>query len=326
MVNEQNPAMSTKAYILLRLRENSGEMVSGEKLARDLGISRVAVWKAVRVLQDSGYAVKGDDKGYTLAAGAGDDFLFPWEFGEREKLFRHWESTDSTMNRAQELADRGIRSGTVVTAETQTAGRGRAGRNWISGRGGLFFTLIERPCFPAVEYGRIALAANIAAARAVSGLTGAGAQLRWPNDVYIRGRKIAGILTEFRAEGDQLRWITLGIGININNSVLPDTSISCAGISGRRLSRRELLGSFLREFESLKESGYNPRELMKEWNIRAEGINRRVRITDPFHSSAPQRETAAGGVFLGIDSSGRGIVRTGTGLKRYVPGAASLQF
>ena len=315
--------ISTKARLLQRFRREAGTVLSGETLGGDLGISRVAVWKAVNSLRDAGYPITADEGGYRLNPGGGDDFLYPWEFGERENLFYHWEITGSTMDRARDLADRGSPGGTVISAETQTAGRGRNGRSWASSRGGLFFTLLERPNLAVADYAQLTLAVHIGLGAAIGAACGKEARLRWPNDVYVRGRKIAGILTELYGTGDRISWIALGIGVNVNNPVLPRDSVGCAALTGHPLSRRELLLGILDALAAVKKEGLNPGELSRRWNAAADGIGRTAAIV-----GAPGRNPEAGvrGVFRGVDGSGRGMVQTGKGLQFLSPGTVSLRF
>ncbi|MDR2748087.1 MAG: HTH domain-containing protein, partial [Treponema sp.] len=156
MVNHgkaKREGLSTRAYILGELRKEPGAWVPGESLALGLGLSRVAVWKGVRSLIAAGYPVASAGPGYRL--GGETDLLYPWEFGEREGLFRCFGRTDSTMDRAREYAEGGrgeTGSIMVITAETQSAGRGRGGRNWASEPGGLFFTVLERPSLALADY------------------------------------------------------------------------------------------------------------------------------------------------------------------------------
>jgi BirA family biotin operon repressor/biotin-[acetyl-CoA-carboxylase] ligase len=328
MVNETGAGLSTKAFVLGRLREKEG--VSGERLGRDAGVSRVAVWKAVKALQRAGYPITGDDRGYRLRVAEAGDFLYPWEFGDRESRFYHWESTDSTMNRARDLALRGTAGETVITAETQTAGRGRNGRAWDSSRGGLFFSLLERPGCPLGDYARLVIRVHVALVRALGALCGRGVWLRWPNDVYAGNKKIAGVLTEFHGEGDRIEWLSFGIGVNVNNRPSLGDSVSCAALLGRPLSRREALLKILDFLGELKREDPNPRELRGLWNSAAWGIGRRVRVIDADHGTAAgpgrREHPGSGGIFLGIDPSGRALVQTGAALRGISPAVGSLEF
>jgi BirA family biotin operon repressor/biotin-[acetyl-CoA-carboxylase] ligase len=333
MVNHKGPdrrGLSTRAYILRELRKEPGARVSGEVLASGLGLSRVAVWKGIRSLIAAGYPIGGAESGYCLAGEGREDPLYPWEFGEREGLFRCFHRTGSTMDRAREYAEApgpGAEGGPfmVFTAETQSAGRGRNGRAWASEAGGLFFTVLERSGLALADYPLFSMRAQIAAARTVEVLTGKRAALRWPNDVYAGGGKIAGILSELSGEGDRLRWIALGIGINVNNRpALGGGTPSCAELAGRPLSRREGLGLFLDEVEKLRSAG--ARELADLWNGRAWGIGARVRTIRADHGERKEGG-GAGGVFTGIDGRGRCGIADSRGRTRfYPPGTLSLVY
>ncbi|MDR2629587.1 MAG: biotin--[acetyl-CoA-carboxylase] ligase [Spirochaetaceae bacterium] len=324
--------ISTKAYLLERFRENRGALISGENLAKGRGISRVAVWKAVQALKKAGYSITVEDGGYRLT-GEEPDFIYPWEFGDREQFFRHWVRTDSTMNRAKELAQGESPSGTVITAETQTAGRGRNGRKWVSNPGGLFFTLLVRPGCTVKKYPSCAMAVHIAAAETLSALCGKPARLRWPNDVYLGGKKIGGILSEFHGEGDFVTWLNLGVGLNINNRTSTPESVSCLGLLGHPVSRKAVLVQFLENLARIQKSAPTAGELTKWWNRNALGRGRPVLIIPaghvrgelPWTGPAPE-EIQGRGRFWGIDVSGRGMVKTPSGIIRISPAFASLYF
>jgi BirA family biotin operon repressor/biotin-[acetyl-CoA-carboxylase] ligase len=314
VVNDKT--LSTRAGLLKLLRERFPLPVSGEKLGRILGKSRVAVWKTALSLREAGYPVLSAGDGYRLADADGD-FLYPWEFGGEERRFHHWADTDSTMNRARELAFGGAEGGTVVTSETQSAGRGRNGRNWISGRGGLFFTLIERPALPLEDHYLVTMAAHIALARTVSYITGARAQIRWPNDVYVENKKAAGLLSELSAEGERLSWISLGAGVNLNNRG-PRGSINCFSIRGSPVSRKETLLVFLKEFSALKRAA--PKDLERIWQSMAEGVERGVILTSPDHGTILGRGT--------IKGWGKGTIRilVDGKIREFSPAAVSLAY
>ncbi len=322
MVNTKR--ISTKNRILTRLRSLSGEAVSGEYFAAELGLSRVAVWKAVSALREAGYGIEASEEGYLLAPDAPDDFLYPWEFGEREGAFRHYAETTSTMDRARELSAKGVPAGTVVVAERQSEGKGRAGRSWTSEPGGLFFTMTLQAGAPLLRSARVACAAQLAVCAALRRAVGAEARPRWPNDAYSGGRKIAGVLVELEARGDAVTRLSLGVGVNVNSR--PEGAISCADIAGRRISRREVLEAFLVAFEA--ERPYEDEALEARWNAAAEGVGARAAILDGRHGE----EASANGIrlgegtFEGIDELGRAMIRTDDGLRVYEAGTASLRF
>ena len=164
----------------------------------------------------------------------------------------YYPSIDTTMRRAAELAEQGEPAGAVVIAEEQTAGRGRLGRSWISERGaGLYFSLILRPRLSAGDAAVVTLALGLAVARAIHRLTSTPCDLRWPNDVLLGGRKCCGILTEMAAEGDRVRHVIGGIGVNVNQTELPaelmETATSLRLATGCEYSRDALLAEILNE-------------------------------------------------------------------------------
>jgi len=324
--------ISVKSRTLEILRQDPGAFISGEDLASKQGVSRVAVWKAVKALCLMGYPITVGEKGYCWKPLSHGDFLYPWEFGEKEPFFHHFDSTDSTMNRAAELAGRGCPGGTVITAGEQTAGRGRNNRPWVSEHGGLFFTLLERQAMNAAEYFRFSLALQIAAARCLSRICGKQVQPRWSNDLYVDGKKIAGILTEFHAEGDLLVWISLGVGINVNNRPHSKESTNCANVAGHPLSRQEVLRSILHEWELTKKEVNSPM-LCKEWNSLAWGIGKKAAVVEnksckkDRSSRSEKTGIIADGIFSGIDEHGRGVIKEENGKKKvFIPGKVSIQF
>jgi BirA family biotin operon repressor/biotin-[acetyl-CoA-carboxylase] ligase len=332
--------LSSKARLLAELREKQGVSVSGSVLARALGVSRVAIWKTVQVLLEAGYSIETKETGYSLDPKKEKDFLYPWEFGEKETLFCHYKNTDSTMNRARELALKDALDGTVITAEKQTAGKGRNGRTWISRSGGLFFTVLERPKFAIADYTLLSLILQIAAVRTISTFCGKRAYLRWPNDIYINRRKIAGIITEVSGEGDLISWLSIGVGVNVNNPAPLGKTTGIAEITGGHVSRREVLKKILEEIENVKKTfgshaaySQGSRILAAEWNSLADSIGAKAAVFEPDDKSEnysvdkPGRILARG-IFAGIDPSGRCILKTESskGNLYFNPGSVSIAF
>jgi len=338
--------ISTKAKLLMALRERAGEPVSGTVLASAIGVSRVAVWKGVQSLTEAGYPVETNDSGYALEPGKAADFLYPWEFGEKEAMFRHFAGTTSTMDNARECALQGFPAGTVITAERQSAGRGRNGRAWASRQGGLFCTILERPAIALGDYFLPVMVYQIAAARAIRSLCGKPMSLRWPNDIYIDNRKIAGLITEIAGEGDSINWLTVGIGVNVNNRIPSEKAASCADITGSPLSRREVLLKIIDEAEWVKrqsslDAAYaqGNRLLAAEWNAMADSVGAKAAVIRSGGTAAAARDSTrigqtgelagrvlARGTFGGIDPAGRCIIKTGAGALYFNPGPVSLVF
>jgi BirA family biotin operon repressor/biotin-[acetyl-CoA-carboxylase] ligase len=336
MVNANGKAVlkvSTKAKLLLALREKAGEPVSGGALAQDLGISRVAVWKGIQALVDSGYPIETAMSGYALDPEKANDFLYPWEFGEKEPLFRFVNSTGSTMDKAREFAAQGLNAG-IITAERQSAGRGRNGSAWASRQGGLYCTILDRPGMALADYSLPALIYQIAIARVLSSLCGKPARLRWPNDVYIDRRKIAGLMTELEGEGDIINWLAIGIGVNVNNAAPSGRAVSCAEILGHGIFRREVLLRILNEAQRLKKkamtgAAYSQgnRMLAAEWNALADGIGAKAAVVASAQGpDEGKRRTLARGIFAGIDPAGRCIIKSeeGKGALYFNPGPVSV--
>jgi len=337
-------SLSSKAHFLKILREKKGEPLSGSKLALALGVSRVAVWKTAQSLIDAGYSIETGETGYSLNPKNEKDFLYPWEFGEKESMFFHYKSTGSTMDRAREHALRSSKkSGIIFTAEKQNAGRGRNGRSWISRQGGLFFSVLERPRSAIADYSLYSLIMQIAVVRCISLTCGKKAYLRWPNDIYINRRKIAGITTEISGEGDLITWLTGGIGVNVNNLIPSAKATSCAEIIGHHISRREILNSILDEINKIKKtfssnavySQGNPL-LAAEWNSLSDCMGAKAAIFEPAagtNTNPVNREIntvykndriLARGVFSGIDPSGRCILKTDDSTLYFNQGSVSL--
>lgn len=250
--------MPTAAERILGWLRESGTPLSGEELARRLGCSRTAVWKHVASLRDAGYEIAGQrSAGYTL--GAAPDRVSPAELAPHlTGTWRNvvWETEiDSTQRLARELARAGATEGTTVVAEAQTGGRGRLGRTWHSPPGvNLYASIILRPPLPPPAVPQIALVAGLAVAEAIVAATGLAPRLKWPNDVLVDGRKVAGILTEMEAEMDRVHHVIAGIGVNVNvDGFPPDLAAKATSLrlaTGRRVDRAAFAAGLLAAFEA----------------------------------------------------------------------------
>src|SRR5437773_60568 len=241
------------------LAENATIVISGARIAREIGVSRSTVWRWVERLRGLGVKVKGQAAtGYFLEKVP--DILTPAVLKQRLKgsLFGkriyHFFKTDSTNRVAFELGHAGEAEGAVVLAEEQTAGRGRAGRTWHSERAaGVYLTLLLRPKLAPVQAPLLTMMAGLSAHTAVEAVTGLAVDLKWPNDLIIRGKKAGGILTEMYAEPGQVRFVIVGIGLNVNQEQFPgelaNVATSLRQETGKPQSRMELLVRLLREFE-----------------------------------------------------------------------------
>ena len=248
------------AGLLTLLAENATIVVSGARIAREIGVSRSTVWRWVERLRELGVRAKGHPRtGYFLEKVP--DILTPEMLRQRLKgsLFGkhiyHFFKVNSTNRVALELGHAGEPEGAVVLAEEQTAGRGRSGRTWHSERAaGIYVTLLLRPKLAPVQAPLLTMMAGLSAHAAIQAQTGLAVDLKWPNDLLIGGKKAGGILTEMHAEPGQVRFVIVGIGLNVNQEKFPGELSSVATSlrieTGRLQSRLELLVRLLREFES----------------------------------------------------------------------------
>jgi BirA family biotin operon repressor/biotin-[acetyl-CoA-carboxylase] ligase len=269
----------TKKQILKALRECGGYL-SGEKLSNQLSTSRVAIWKHIHSLKEDGYVIEASPKGYRLVSSP--DLLLPYEFPGLEQRIHYFPEIGSTMDAARELAKKGAGEGTIVIAEVQTRGRGRLSREWLSPEGGIYFTLVLRPRISPAYAPRINLMASVAVAATIKKIFGLKAELKWPNDVLIGGRKVCGILAEMDAEMDVVNFVNIGIGINANTSIpqFEKTVTSLKDALGREISRKEFLSALLTEIE-----GQQPllmkSDLLEEWKKLSVTLDKDVRIIAP---------------------------------------------
>jgi BirA family biotin operon repressor/biotin-[acetyl-CoA-carboxylase] ligase len=265
-----------KGQILNALRQ-SGVYVSGETLSQRLGVSRVSIWKHIRSLKKDGYVIESSPGGYRLVSSP--DLLLPYEFPDLEQRIHYFSEIGSTMDAARELAKKGARERTIVVAEVQTRGRGRVSRQWLSPEGGIYFTIILRPRMSPAYAPRINLMAAIAVAAAIRKLFGLKVELKWPNDVFIAGKKVCGILAEMDAETDVVNFVNVGIGINANNSVtrFEKTATSLKEVLGRKISRKEFLRALIVEIER-RQTLLMEADLLKEWKELSATLNKKVRV------------------------------------------------
>jgi BirA family biotin operon repressor/biotin-[acetyl-CoA-carboxylase] ligase len=262
---------------ILNILKTETRVVSGEILSARLGISRVAVWKHIKKLQEVGYNIEATPKGYLFISAP--DALYPWEFEEKEYRVHYFDEVDSTMDIARELARKDCPHFTVVVAGRQKQGRGRLKRTWLSSQGGLYFTIVVRPQIPPVLSSRVNFAASMILAQTLRNMFNINAMVKWPNDVLVDGRKISGILSEMEAEIDRVSFISIGIGINVNNDPTPHEPMatSLKKILGKKVPRIEVLKVFLDRFEdALNDADFD--NVVSEWKRYTQTLNRHVRI------------------------------------------------
>ena len=311
-----------KDRILACFKAVKGDWVSGEALSRELNISRTAVWKHISRLREEGYRIESSPKkGYLLEADT--TRLLPFEvrnhlettlLGRREIV--HFLETDSTNARAKDLAEKGAGEGTLVIAEAQTAGRGRKGRNWFSPPfENLYISLILRPDISPADAPRMTLLCAVAAAQTLVDLTARDVAIKWPNDVLMNGKKVAGILTELSAEQDRINYMAVGLGFNVNTKDFPpdieEKATSIFREIGRTFPRVRLLCEYLKRVEFYyglcQKSGFGP--ILDEWRaLSCLRQGKRVRVS--FLKDRVE------GVVEDIDENGALIVMDDQGIRR----------
>jgi BirA family biotin operon repressor/biotin-[acetyl-CoA-carboxylase] ligase len=300
-----------KSRILNILKTETG-VVSGEMLSELLGISRVSVWKHIKKLQEVGYNIESTPKGYLFISAP--DVLYPWEFGEKEPNIHYFDEVDSTMDIARELARKQCPHFTVVIAGRQKKGRGRMKRSWLSSKGGLFFTIVIRPKIPPVLSSRVNLAASVILAQTLHDLFNINARVKWPNDVLVDGKKISGILSEMDAEIDRVNFISIGIGLNVNNDPTPyePMATSLKQILGKEIPRIEVLKAFLDHFEhTVNDTEFG--SVVAEWKKYTETLNRHVKIVTS--------NEVVEGLAVDVDENGALILKLADGsLKKIIYG------
>ena len=324
--------MTTDAKILSALRENSCG-VSGAQLAEQLKISRAAVWARIEELRRVGYEIQaGPHFGYRLVRSPdalhADDLLA--RLGKTKVVGRDiqvFEQTTSTNDVIEILARDGVKEGVVVFAESQTKGRGRLGRKWMSPtHKGLWFSILLRPDLRPQEATQLTVASATALRRAIAAETGLQPEIKWPNDILIGGKKVAGILTELSAEVDRVKHIILGIGVDVNLDAgelpaeLRKNATSLKIESGEVISRAEMAVAILRELDLdyARIGGGKFPAVADEWESGCATIGKNVTI----HIG----DRKIRGCAESLDDDGALLVRTEHGhLERIIGGDVTLE-
>ncbi|WP_298037567.1 biotin--[acetyl-CoA-carboxylase] ligase [uncultured Desulfuromonas sp.] len=312
-------AGGAREEILKLFRQKGGGFVSGEEISRGLGVSRSAVWKQIGLLREMGYTIEAvTSRGYRLTGIP--DALTPVEIqagldtGVIGREVIYFEETDSTNARACALGEEGALEGTVVVAERQTGGKGRMGRRWASPPGvNLYTSVLLRPPIPPVLAPQLTFLSAVAVALAAEEVAGLAAAVKWPNDILLGGKKVAGLLNEMSAETEAVHYVVLGIGVNINMGAeqfpddlrYPATSLALEG--GRQISRLEFTRALYRHLDELYATflreGFGP--LRQKWQDLCDVVGRRVEVDT---QGRIQR-----GIVLGLESDGALLLEAESG-------------
>ncbi len=306
------------------LLEAFPEPVSGELIASTLALSRTGVWKQMQALQKQGVKIEGkQNSGYRLLEWP--DLLLP-EILERYlvgDLGRHvfWHAClASTNTTAKELARQGAEHGTLVVTEEQTAGRGRRGRSWTSEKNsGIFASLILRPQLPARRIPMLTLAVGIALVEALHTCGLSEAWLKWPNDIWVGNRKLAGILSELSGELDQVDFVVIGMGVNTHQTEFPAelaaTATSFYRETGQRPNRAKLLAYVLQELERVLPllDLADPAPLLAAWQKHDRLLGQTVNVveTSDQYTGTALGLTPTGALRIGLANGSEKVVLAG---------------
>ncbi|MBI2925208.1 MAG: biotin--[acetyl-CoA-carboxylase] ligase [Verrucomicrobia bacterium] len=325
--------MTLDAKILSALRAAGEGFVSGADLAERLGVTRAAVWARIEELRKLDYDIEATPhQGYRLLSAPdllhADDLLA--RLGKTKVIgrdLRVFQETTSTNDVIEKLARDGVKEGAVVFAEAQSKGRGRLGRRWLSPpRRGLWFSVLLRPKLRPQAVTQLTIAAATALTRALRSQTGLVPEIKWPNDVLLRGRKVAGILTELSAELDRVKHVILGLGVDVNLSAadfpaeLRKSATSLKLEAGRSFDRAALAVEILRELDNdyARVCTGQFEVLAGEWEEQCTTIGRAVVIRIGERELKGRAES--------LDADGALLLRTEHGhLERIIGGDVTLE-
>ena len=320
--------------VLSFFQTHDSEYLSGEDLSDVLKISRVAVWKHIKKIQSLGYKIESKQKlGYRLISET--EKLLPWEITKDLKTktvgkrVYYFEEIDSTQNFAEQIALDGKENGTIVIAEKQTAGKGRLDRKWTSPKGGIWFSLIIHPKFDVSTSTLVPIAGAVALAKAIKNTLNIDVSVKWPNDITLNGKKVAGMLVDASFQANNIDYLILGIGINfdIDAKKIEKRLSKSANFYGVNSLRKKddstppkiLLREFLVQFEKIliQLNKGEKAKIVKEWTKKADKIGKKISINTS--------DGKISGVAQGIDNDGALKLKTSKGIKKIFVGDVVLE-
>ena len=315
--------------VLSFFQTHDSEYLSGQDLSDVLKISRVAVWKHIKKIQTLGYKIESKQKlGYRLIDNT--EKLLPWEITRDLKTqligkrVYYFEEIDSTQNFAQNIAADKKENGTIIIAEKQTSGRGRLDRKWTSPKGGIWFSLIIHPKFDVSSSTLIPILSAVALSKSIKSVLDIETEVKWPNDITMNGKKVAGVLVDASFQTNSIDYLILGIGINFDIDVkklekrLTKTP-NFYGIDSLRGKEdktppKKLLKEFLLQFEKnlFQLDKGEKSKIIKEWTKRAAGIGKKITINTSNGKIS--------GISQGIDNDGALKIKTRNEIKKIYVG------
>ena len=315
--------------VLSFFQTHDSEYLSGQDLSDVLKISRVAVWKHIKKIQTLGYKIESKQKlGYRLIDNT--EKLLPWEITRDLKTqligkrVYYFEEIDSTQNFAQNIAADKKENGTIIIAEKQTSGRGRLDRKWTSPKGGIWFSLIIHPKFDVSSSTLIPILSAVALSKSIKSVLGIETEVKWPNDITMNGKKVAGVLVDASFQTNSIDYLILGIGINfdIDTKKLEKRLTKTPNFYGIDSLRgkedktppKKLLKEFLLQFEKnlFQLDKGEKSKIIKEWTKRAAGIGKKITINTSNGKIS--------GISQGIDNDGALKIKTRNEIKKIYVG------
>jgi len=302
---------------ILDYLKNANDYLSGEQISKNLNLSRSAVWKHIEELREKGYAIEAvPNRGYKLLCCPDKLISYEIQSGLKTKFLGKeilcYDTVDSTNEIVFKYGIEGKKQGLVVCAETQKKGKGRLGRAWISPKGkGIYMSFLLTPKIKLKDVAMLTILCAVAVNDAIKKTTGLKTEIKWPNDIFFKEKKLAGILTELSADTDQIKFVVIGIGINVNTSIknLPENSTSIkheikAGLSRVNLIREVLL-SFEKWYLASQEKGFS--SVVLKWKKSCSTIGKKIIFCDIMSQAKIEGEA------IGIDENGGLIIKTAQG-------------
>jgi BirA family biotin operon repressor/biotin-[acetyl-CoA-carboxylase] ligase len=282
---------------IVRLLKSQGSgFLSGQEISQTLGLSRAAIWKNIKKLQMLGYKIQSkQNTGYRLMART--NLLLPWEISQGlqteilgSKIY-FFETIESTQDFALELASKHYENGSLIIAQKQTKGRGRLDRKWVSPKGGIWFSILLKPNLEIMQVSLFPMLTSLALAFTIEKILKLKPNLKWPNDVMLKNKKVAGILVDASVESNQIEYIVIGVGINFK--IKPKTIAKIINSRNNRITTLVnhnqdadpvlFLQDFLFEFERLynKLMTNNFKEIKTEWEKRSSTLGKNISVSTP---------------------------------------------
>lgn len=286
--------------IVILLKSNQKGFLSGQKISSTLNLSRTAVWKSIKKLKTLGYKIESKkNSGYRLVSKT--DLLLPWEIANGLKTeiignkIYYFDAIDSTQTFAIELSKKPHENGSIVIAKTQTAGRGRLNRRWESPKGGIWLSILLRPDFDISHVSLFSLATSLALAIAIEKKFKIKPELKWPNDVMINNKKVAGILIDASIETNKIDYLIAGVGINFRINTrqvtkkMPKKRYEITTlVKNEEADPVDFIQEFLYQLEIINKKmiAGNIKEIMKEWTYRSSTIGKNVKVVTPTSTTS----------------------------------------